>query len=149
MDNMEKYQIYRAMTENLKRAMKAEFYYEAIFIEYAILEDRCASALIHAGVKCHDKDGKEIKLSAKLNKLHDHSAFIVPYVRKRITLELLDRVTEWKRKRDALIHALAKTPYEPDALKEIAEEGQLIARELGNKVKSVNNYYDRLRTVSS
>ena len=34
------------MHESLSKALKNEFYYEAIFIEYAILEDRLTSALI-------------------------------------------------------------------------------------------------------
>lgn len=43
--NMEKYQAYKSMNENLSKAMRSEFYYQAIFIEYAIIEDRCTSAL--------------------------------------------------------------------------------------------------------
>lgn len=38
--NIEKYEAYKAMKSNLTKAMKAGFYYQAIFIEYAIIEDR-------------------------------------------------------------------------------------------------------------
>lgn len=52
--NNEKYEAYKAMKMNLNKAMKSGFYYQAIFIEYAIIEDRCLSALKHAGVKYVD-----------------------------------------------------------------------------------------------
>ena len=51
--NMEKYEVYKSMNENLSKAMRAGFYYQAIFIEYAIIEDRCSSVLRHAGVPYH------------------------------------------------------------------------------------------------
>ena len=35
--NYEKYDIYKAMKISLKKSMSAGFYYEAIFIEYAII----------------------------------------------------------------------------------------------------------------
>ncbi len=35
--NMQKYEIYKTMHGKLKRALNAGFYYEAIFLEYAIL----------------------------------------------------------------------------------------------------------------
>lgn len=64
--NMEKYEIYKSMNENLSKAMKAEFYYQAIFIEYAIIEDRCLSVLKHAGVKYVDSKDRELTLSRKV-----------------------------------------------------------------------------------
>ena len=64
--NIEKYEVYRAMMENLSKAMRSEFYYQAIFIEYAIIEDRCLSALKHSGVKYLDSNGHEIKLAEKI-----------------------------------------------------------------------------------
>ena len=140
---MEKYEVYRSMNENLSKAMRAGFYYQAIFIEYAIIEDRCLSALRHAGVKYLDSKGHEIKLSQKLTKLCDNPAFHIPYIRQRITLELLEEITEWKRERDKLIHALAKIPYDHDSVQEIATRGQELVRVLSNKVKSVNNYYTK------
>lgn len=142
--NMEKYEAYRSMMINLSKAMRLGFYYEAIFIEYAVIEDRCASALRHAGVKYKDSKEREIKLSQKLDKMRSHRAFVIPYVRKRITLELLDQITDWKRERDSLIHALARISYNPESVKAIAENGQELVRILDNKVKSVNSYYKKI-----
>lgn len=138
---MEKYEVYKSMNENLAKAMRSEFYYQAIFIEYAIIEDRCSSVLRHAGVKHQDSKGHEIKLSQKLTKMRSNPAFVAPYVRQRITPELLDEIIEWKRERDQLIHALAKIPYDHESVKSVAIRGQKLVRILCNKAKSVNNYH--------
>ena len=142
--NFDKYDAYKAMKENLRKAMKQGFYYQAIFIEYAIIEDRTLSALKHAGVKYQDNKGHDFKLAEKIRRMRGNQAFSNSYVRKRITLELLDDIYEWKQERDRLIHALAKIPYNHESIKDIAERGQEIVRVLDNKVKSVNHYYDKM-----
>lgn len=141
--NTEKYEAYKAMKTNLTKAMKAGFYYQAIFIEYAIIEDRTLSALKHVGVRHTDNRGWELKLSVKLNKMRSNSAFANPYVRNRITLELIENVENWKRDRDRLIHALARIPYDSEEVKEIAVRGQDLVTKLDNSVRSVNRYYDK------
>ena len=73
--NMEKYQVYKTMNENLSKAMRSEFYYQAIF-EYAIIEDRFSSVLRHAGVPCLNNIGQDISISQKLRKMRDNPAFI-------------------------------------------------------------------------
>ena len=39
--NMQKYANYKEQMERLNRAMKEHFFLEAMFIEYAVMEDRC------------------------------------------------------------------------------------------------------------
>ena len=95
--NMAKYEAYKSMHVDLKKAMGSSIYYQAIFIEYAIAEDRCRSALVFAGVKCVNNRGQELKLSAKINKLKSNSAFTAKYPRSRLTLELLDELTHGSR----------------------------------------------------
>jgi hypothetical protein len=141
--NYVKQEIYANMKENLKKAMRAGFYYEAIFIEYAIIEDRCASLLKHADVKCIDSKGYELKLASKLNKLRGNPKFVVPYVRKRIPLEFIDRIDLWKKQRDIFIHSLAKIPYDDENVMQVATEGNEIVRILDNKSKSINRFFDK------
>ena len=145
--NMEKYQAYKSMNENLAKAMRSGFYYQAIFIEYAIIEDRCTSVLKHAGVKHLDSKGQEIKLSQKLTKMRDNPAFHIPYIRQRITLELLEEITVWKRERDKLIHALAAIPYDHESVKATAITGQELVKKLSSKVRSVNAYHGKMHPV--
>lgn len=141
--NLEKYEAYKAMKMNLNKAMKSGFYYQAIFIEYAILEDRCLSVLKHAGVKYLDSKGHEIKLQDKLRKMKGNPAFLNDYVRERITLELIDEIESWKTDRNQLVHALAKIPYSHDSIKEVAERGQILINTIDNRVRSVNRFFDK------
>lgn len=131
------------MNENLSKAMRSGFYYQAIFIEYAIIEDRCSSLLRHAGVPYQNSNGQDISISQKLRKIRDNPAFHDPYVRQRITLELLDEITAWKRERDQLIHALAKIPYDHESVKATAITGQDLIKKLSSKVRSVNAYHKK------
>ena len=140
---MEKYEVYKSMNENLSKAMRSGFYYQAIFIEYAIIEDRCSSVLRHAGVKHLDSKGREIRLNEKLKKMRLNPAFDSPYVRQRITPELLDEIIEWKRQRDQLIHALAKIPYDHETVKATAIKGQELVKKLSSKVRSINSYHEK------
>lgn len=48
-NNQQKNEDYREQQMRLDRALKEQFYLEAIFIEYAILEDRLEAILRHAG----------------------------------------------------------------------------------------------------
>ena len=141
--NYEKQEIYSSMKKNLSKAFQAGFYYEAIFIEYAIIEDRCASLLKHANIRWVGSNGYELKLSAKLNKLRSNPKFVLPYVRERLPLDFIDRIDVWKKQRDRLIHNLAKIPYDDDNVMQVAIEGKEIVRILDNKSRSVNRFYDK------
>lgn len=141
--NYAKQETYANMKANLSRALKAGFYYEAIFIEYAIIEDRCSSLLNHAGVKSTEKDGRPYSLNKKLNILTNGKAFNEKYIRKRITIELIEDLRSWKEDRNKLIHALAKIQYNSESVNKIAQRGQELVRVLDNKTKSVNHYFQQ------
>ena len=72
--NMEKYEIYKQLSSDLTKAMKQGFYYEAIFIEYAILEDRLASVLRYAGVLTMEKAGKK-NIAEKIKDIRNKKEF--------------------------------------------------------------------------
>lgn len=144
LSNTEKYEVYKSLHGNLAKAMKLGFYYQAIFIEYAIAEDRCKSALRHAGVKFENSRGFELKLSEKIRKLRDNAVFCARYPRSRLPLSLLDELMEWKRDRDGLVHALVNRPYNDEALREVAERGKRITDQLSTRVRSVNNYFRKM-----
>ena len=48
--NKKKQENYRIQCRRLKKAMDNAFYLEAVFIEYAILEDRADSVLAYEGI---------------------------------------------------------------------------------------------------
>ena len=141
-DNMQKHEIYKDLKVNLKKAMNAEFYYQAIFIEYAIIEDRCASLLDHAGINYHKKNGYEIDLHEKIDKIKGNPLFSEKFIRKHLPPSLMSDIDGWRNQRNVLIHQLANTPYNFDSIKKTAEDGMELQRILDNSVKSINKYLE-------
>lgn len=70
-DNKEKSLTYRKVYRLHQAAIKNEFYYESLLIDYAILEDRFESFLSHLGLVSYGKDKINIKKTYKeeMNKL--------------------------------------------------------------------------------
>ena len=142
--NMEKYGIYKSMYENLAKAMRSGYYYQAIFIEYAILEDRLRAILRYAGVPYISKNGREDKISRKLDKLRDRPEFAKKFVRDRIPAKMVDEIKDWTEARNDLIHNLANIPYDDENVKAVAERGKRILDVFKNKSASVINHFKKL-----
>lgn len=140
--NMEKYEAYKKMYDDLGKAMRSGFYYEAIFIEYAIFEDRLKSLLKYAGSPTERK-GRALTLVQKLNIIRTDEKFSDKFVRTRLTSELLNALEDWKDKRNKLIHNLANTPYTSDEVKAIAETGHELLKVFKSKAQSVINYFQK------
>lgn len=68
-DNQQKYLNYCEQMRRLKKALGNGFCLEAIFIEYAILEDRLESASTHANAFNTNKQGAITAKTTKLEKL--------------------------------------------------------------------------------
>lgn len=49
-NNMEKYYTYKELMERYKKAYEQEFYFESMFILYAVMEDRLRAILYHSDV---------------------------------------------------------------------------------------------------
>ena len=144
MKRKEKYERYKELMFNLDKAIKNEFYYEAIFIEYAIMEDRTDSLLKHAKISYLDKDGRSLKLDKKLNKIRSTKNFRDKYVLKHIDDSFLDSIYTWKDKRNKLIHHLIGTVYTNNDVQEIALDGYTIVKRINAKSSLVTKYFDRL-----
>ena len=146
-DNQLKYENYRKQYQCLHSALKNDFNLEAMFIEYAIIEDRTESILRHAG-----------KWESYLKKRGIHGPTLnskISYIQKQIESDrknllnkyfsdnLLDRVLIWKEDRNRLIHALLKQKIEHDEIPMLAEQGKQLADELRNRAGSYNRAIDR------
>ena len=118
-DKKEKQTQYAILMNKLKKATYNEFYYEAIFIEYAIFEDRTESILKHANIDCINNKGYSLKLSEKLNKIKSRKEFQDEYIKKHITQELID------------------------FLKNIALDGECLVKRFASKSQLVNKYLDK------
>ena len=135
-DNMQKYANYKEQFGRLNKAFHYRFYLEAIFIEYAIIEDRFESILRHSNKFNPEKHDS---LNKKLGKVKDMQREKKGLVRKYISEELIEEITQWKEERNRLIHALMKQNLHTEDLETIAIVGQRLAKTISNKTKSYNN----------
>ena len=136
---------YKDLMEKLKKAVNNDFYYEAIFIEYAIFEDRTSSLLKHSKLSLLDYKGEELNLNSKLKKIERSARFYNDkYVSKHINQELLSKIHIWKNKRNILIHDLIKTNYNDEDVKDISLDGYNLIKIINNKSTLVNKYFDNL-----
>lgn len=140
MDNYEKYSNYKIQMGRLKKAMAYGFYIEAIAIEYAVMEDRLESVLRHEGVFNPEKHGT---LARKLSRVRDLRRRKNSLENKYISEELLDSIGLWKEKRNAIIHALLKQNYSLDSIRDIAEEGRDIIKQLTSKITSIRRKLEK------
>lgn len=143
MTNLEKRDIYATLMKKLDNATSNDYYYEAIFIEYAIFEERTRAIFKHAKVKYKEKDGKEYSINKKLKALKSNRNFQDEYIKKHLTEELIDNITNWKNQRNKLMHDIIKSNYGNEQVKDLAKQGEDLAKKMNNKSKLVTNYLDK------
>jgi hypothetical protein len=134
-DNQQKYENYRVQISRLKSALRNHFYLEAIFIEYAIMEDRLEAILRHAD-KWHPKEGSFVSIDAKAKKVAKLAEEKKNPAHRFFSSELTNGILAWKEKRNQLIHALLKQSLHSEDLFEVAEEGERLTKQLCSKATS-------------
>ena len=118
--------------------MDNAFYLEAIFIEYAIMEDRAESILAYEGNEIVPKNEKEfISFARKKNKIVKLAEKKESVIRRYFSDDLMDRTMEWVNGRNSVIHALLKKNVTTKELRAFAENGNSLCKELRNRA---NNY---------
>ena len=137
--NTQKYETYKSIHESLSKALKYGFYYEAIFLEYAVIEDRLASVLKYAGIPYIDKNGQDVSISKKLNLIESRKELSDKFYRDRLTKELIQECRDWIKERNVLIHHMANLPYDSELVQKVAIEGNELVRKVKNKTTSVVN----------
>ena len=146
-DNQLKYENYREQFNRLNSALRNGFNLEAMFIEYAIMEDRTESVLRHAEMW-------DTYLKRRRNNgatLNSKIVFIQKQIeanRKQLLCryfsdDLLDRILLWKDERNRLIHALLKQQLEHNEIQMLAQQGKSLADELRNRAGNYNRAADR------
>ncbi len=134
-DNQQKYENYRVQMGRLKSALRGHFYLEAIFIEYAIMEDRLEAILRHAD-KWRPKEGSFVNIDAKVKKVAKLAEEKKNPAHRYFSSELTDGLLAWKEKRNRLIHALLKQSLHSEDLLQVAEEGETLVKQLCSKATS-------------
>lgn len=141
MDNRQKYENYKALKVRLKKALHACFWFEATIIEYAIMEDRTRSMLAHAGLHPSKLDG--MSLHAKVKSLSNQVRIGHPVIANKVDEELLEKIQEWRVLRNKIVHEACYHPYDENAVKAVAEEGDELTNQLINNSRRITDYYKK------
>lgn len=139
-ENLLKYENYREQSKRLSRALRSEFYFEAILIEYAIIEDRITSALTHANAF---SPKQQKTLNTKLNKLEKLCEKSGGIAKRYFAPKLIEQLRAWKDRRNTLVHELMRTNLEPGDLEGVAREGKELVKAIKSKVGSFNRAVDK------
>ena len=142
-DNMQKYTNYREQMGRLSKAMNNGFYLEAIFIEYAIIEDRLESVLRHSG-RWNPKPGQSVTIYRKVKLVEKLAEQKKSPGQLYFTSELTREILQWKDDRNDLIHALLKQSLHTEDLRTVAEKGQTLAKTLRTRTTYYNRALERL-----
>ena len=145
-DNQLKYENYKEQFTRLKSALNNGFNLEAMFIEYAIMEDRTESILRHADkweAYLKSRKGRDPNIDSKIRYIQKLAEQKKSLPNKYFSDNLLDRILAWKEDRNRLIHALLKQQLEHNEIRMLAEQGKQLVDELRKRAGNYNRLIDR------
>lgn len=143
----QKYQNYKEQFKRLNRALTSGFNLEAMFIEYAIMEDRTESILRHAARwenYLKRRNGRGSNIDSKIKYIQSCAGSGVALMDKYFSDHLLDELLGWKEKRNRFIHALIKQQLEPNEVSDIAKKGNDLVKELRTRTGKYNRAIDKV-----
>ena len=145
-ENRLKYEKYREQFKRLNNALHNGFNLEAMFIEYAIMEDRTESILRHTGkwdVYMKSRKGREPNIDSKIRYIQKIAEEKKTLPNKYFSDTLLNDILQWKEDRNRLIHVLLKQQLEHGEVGELAAKGKQLADALRTRAGSYNRSADR------
>lgn len=140
-DNQQKSNNYKEQFKRLDKAINNNFYLEAMFIAYAIIEDRAESILSYEGNEI--LSDRFVSINRKLNKIKKIAERKDSLPKRYFTGPLIDEILEWKEKRNKLMHALMNQVLTTEDLNVTAVEGKTLARALANKATNYRRAVER------
>ena len=147
--NQIKYNNYKEQAKRLEKALKYEFYVEALAIEYAMIEDRIQSVLKHSGFAIADKNGKMYSIQHNINRLKSSAYFNTANIRKKVPLDLIAQIEEWKKQRNRVFHALLKAEFKSGDFRLLAIEGNQLRKQISNKSLLIKRFNDKCKNEVS
>lgn len=147
-DNHLKYLNYKEQFKRLNKALVNGFNLEAIFIEYAIMEDRTESILRHGGywdAYLKKLKGRDPAITSKIRYIQGKANSGDKLLHKHFSDDMLEQIIAWKDERNRLIHALLKQQLAHNEVAELAEQGNELVKELRNRAGKYNRAVDKQR----
>lgn len=161
-ENNLKYFNYRHQSARLKQMIDAGYYFEAMVIEDAIIEDRLMSCLRHAFNMSTEKPRNEFKPKINLNGLGGKSDAVRQIMagtlkgktaktlsdglslcfKEHFDEDLLNRLDKWRKDRNNLTHDLMLSEIKVSALKKKVDDGYEIMKGIkscaGKLIRALN-----------
>lgn len=142
--NMQKYYNYREQMGRLKKALRNGFLLEAVFIEYAVMEDRTEAILRYEGNSIKPKDPKSfISIERKLNKIKTIAREKKSLANRYFGDKLADDILKWKDERNGLIHAMIKRKLSTENIEAVAFKGEELVNELNKRSQNYKHAVER------
>lgn len=141
-DNAEKQGRYATLKNKLRIAVEKEFWFEACMIEYAIMEDRTSSILQHARV-CKNAYASKKTLANKLSSIEQRIAEKHPIISKKVDVNTIIAIREWKNERNDLVHKSCLV-YDEEKAKEIAKQGYDLVKSISNQSAKVSRLSNKI-----
>ena len=151
-ENQLKYENYREQFKRLNSALNNGFNLEAMFIEYAIMEDRTESILRHAGkweAYVNNRKGRNPTIDSKIRYIQKLAEQKKSLPNKYFSDDLLDRILAWKDERNRLIHALLKQQLAHNEVSGLASQGKQLVDALRRRAGNYNRAMDRKKAKES
>lgn len=149
-DNQQKYENYKEQFQRLNKALANGFNLEAMFIEYAIMEDRTESILHHAELwdaYIKSRKGREPTINSKVQYIQKRAENKKDLMHRYFSDDLLERVLAWKEERNRLIHALLKQQFEHNEIAVLATKGNELVKALRSKSGSYNRAIEKAKAL--
>jgi len=144
--NIPKGDNYSLQIKKLARAMRGKFYLEAIFIEFAILEDRTSSLLRHLNMKRKSK----LMFNPKIKVLKEVANYTDYKINSYKLGELLIEIDKWRLDRNKYVHSLVRNnTYSEEELEDCAQTGKQLVKNFSRKVRLINDRIDRAKNNKS
>lgn len=145
--NQQKYLNYKEQCERLTKALTQGFYLEAMFIEYALMEDRTESVLRHAilwDAYMKSRKGREANIDSKIKYIQKQAENKKSLWNKYFADNMLENILVWKNDRNRLIHALLKQKLEADEIQKLVEQGKILSDDLKSRSGRFNRAVDKV-----
>lgn len=147
-ENRLKYENYKEQFKRLNRALANGFNLEAMFIEYAIMEDRTESILRHAALwdaYIKSRKGRGATIDSKIRYIQKRAENKKDLLHKYFAGDLLDLILAWKEDRNRLIHALLKQQFAHNEISELAIRGNELVKTLRSRSGSYNRAAEKAK----
>jgi hypothetical protein len=131
-ETISKYDLHIGLMKKLDERMQRRNFYNAIFVEYALLENGVDYLL-----KCACGKVEKSSLYEKIKKIKSSRVFHNKYLKSKFDMSVLSDINHWKKLCNELVHKCAQTHI----LEFMAYDGKELVQRFNAELKRINDYF--------